>query len=229
MGTERRAGRIIGAMILVQMIGSYQVNFVLEAPLFAAPGFLANAAPHAVQVGLGALLGLVTEALWLAAAVTGFPTLRRHARSLAIALVALSAVVLATAMFEAAGVMSLVSVSQAYSNAGPSERDQLHAVRVVASSARNWAHYTARIVDGVTVFTFCAALYRSAVVPRAIAGLGLVAAPVMIAGVAMPFFGRGVVFPMLAPLGLSQSILAVWLVARGFREPAAEGARTRED
>jgi len=40
-------------------------------------------------------------------------------------------------------------------------------------------------------------------------------ATMMVTGVGMPFFGRDVVFSMLAPLGLSQLILAVWLVAKG--------------
>ena len=33
----------------------------------------------------------------------------------------------------------------------------------------------------------------------------------------MPLFGHDVVFPLLAPLGLSQLILAVWLITKGFR------------
>jgi hypothetical protein len=33
----------------------------------------------------------------------------------------------------------------------------------------------------------------------------------------MSLFGRGVVFPTLLPLGLSQLILAVWLITKGFR------------
>jgi hypothetical protein len=35
--------------------------------------------------------------------------------------------------------------------------------------------------------------------------------------VAMPLFGHSVVFALLAPLGVSQLVLALWLVARGFR------------
>ena len=40
MEAESRAGRIIGAVIIIQMILGVVVNFVLEAPLFDAPGFL---------------------------------------------------------------------------------------------------------------------------------------------------------------------------------------------
>ena len=91
------------------MVGGVAVNFVLEAPLFGTPGFLVSAASYSGQIGLAALLGLVTEALWVGIAV------------------------------------------------------------------------------------------------------------------AMPVFGHDVVFPMLAPLGLSQLLLAVWLITKGFRgQPGAK-------
>jgi hypothetical protein len=51
MEAESRAGRIIGALIIIQMIFGVMVNFVLEAPLFDAPGFLANAAHYSRQIG----------------------------------------------------------------------------------------------------------------------------------------------------------------------------------
>jgi hypothetical protein len=50
-----------------------------------------------------------------------------------------------------------------------------------------------------------------------LAGLGLIASVLQVCGVAVTLFGNDVVFPMLAPLGLIQLVLAVWLMARGFR------------
>jgi hypothetical protein len=217
MEAARRAGRIIGILILIQMVGGVMVNFALEAPLFGAPGFLVNAASHSRQVALGALLGLVTEALWVGIAITVLPAFYQRTRTLALWLAALAVVVLAVAVVESASVMSMVSVSEAYAKASAAEREQLQTVRVVVSSARNWTHFLARICDGVVIFVFYAVLYRLALVPRAIAGFGLLAAALMVTGVGMPLFGHGVVFPLLAPLGLSQLILAVWLVAKGFR------------
>jgi len=86
------------------------------------------------------------------------------------------------------------------------------------SDAQNWAHYLAKIFDGFTTLVFYAALYRFALVPRVLAVFGLIAAPLMITSLALPLFGHDVVFPMLAPLGLSQLILALWLVTKGFRD-----------
>jgi len=212
-----RAGRIIGILIIIQMVGGFLANFVLEAPLFGAPGFLANAAPHSQQIAVGALLGFGIEALWTGIAITAFPVFYRRTRPMALWLFALAAVILAVAVVENAGVMSLVTVSQAYAKGSAVERAQLETVRVVVTSARNWAHYMARIIDGIAILVFYAALGRLALIPRILAGFGLIAVVLQIISVGMPLFGHDVVFPLLAPLGLSQLIVAVWLMVRGFR------------
>jgi len=224
MEAESRTGRTVGALLIIQMIVSFAVNFVLEAPLFDAPGFLVNAAHYSRQIGVAALLGVMTEALWVGIAVMAFPFFYRHSRAITLWFAALAVVVLAVAVVENAAVMSMVSLSEAYAKASAVDRGQLEAIRVVAASARNWPHFLARMLDGCVIFTFYAVLYRSSLVPRALAGFGLIASVLQVCGVAMPLFGHDVVFPLLAPLGLAQLILAVWLLVRGFRDdrnPAA--------
>ena len=221
-----RAGRIVGVLILIQMVNGVMVNFVLEAPLFGTPGFLVNAAPHARQIALAAVLGLITEALWVAIAVTTFPLFWRHSRALTLWFTALAVTVLAAAVIENAAVMTMVSVSEAYAKASAVQRGQLEAVRIVVASARNWPHFLSRMLDGCAIFVFYATLYRGALVPRLLAGLGMIAALLQITGVGMPLFGHDVVFPMLAPLGVVQLILLVWLLVKGFRdEPGGLRAR----
>ena len=51
MRTTQSIGRIIGALMLAQMVGGMLVNFVLLAPATAPPGFLVNAAAHSLQLG----------------------------------------------------------------------------------------------------------------------------------------------------------------------------------
>ena len=212
----RRASRIIGALFFLLMLCGFLVNFSLEAPLFGKPGFLVNAAPHARQIALGAVVGFAAEALWVGIAVTAFPIFWRRSPAAALGLLALATVVLAAAVLENVGVMSMVSVSQAYAKASAAGRDQLEAARLIVASPRNWAHYLARILDGATVFVFFAVLFRFKLVPRVLAGFGLIAAVSMLVGVGRPLFGYEVAFPMLAPLGLAQLLLAVWLFTKGF-------------
>jgi len=142
--------------------------------------------------------------------------------------VALTVVSLAVAVAENIGVMSMVSLSEAYAKASVVEREQLRTIQVVVASARNWPHYMSRIFGGSATFVFYAVVYRFALIPRSIAGFGLIAALLMVTAVAMPLFGHDVVLPMLAPLGLSQLILAVWLMTKGFRVQPGPGIELGE-
>ena len=228
MESTVRTGRIIGVLIILQIIVNPIVNFVLEAPLFGTPGFLQDAAGHSRQLGLAVVLGLIMEALWVGIAITAFPVFKQRTPAMALWLVVLAGVILAVAVVENTAVMSMISLSEAYAKASAAERAPLETIRVVVASARNWPHFVARIFDGITTFVFYAMLYRCALVPRVLAGFGLVAASLMIAGVAVSLFGHDVIFPLLAPLGLSQLLLAGWLTIRGFRDRLGGGIEPRE-
>jgi hypothetical protein len=217
MKAASRASRIIGVLILAQMVGGVLVNFVLTAPLFGAPGFLVNAAAHSQQIGLSVLLGLATGAISVAIAITAFPVFRQYSEAMALWFVALAVVSLSLAAVENMSVMSMLSLSEAYAKASAAERDQFQVLRVVVASARNWAHFIGLVVAGSTIFVLYAVLYRFALIPRALAAFGLVAVMLQLTAVVMPLFGNGVVFLMLAPLGVSQLALALWLITKGFR------------
>lgn len=126
----RSTGRIVGLLILVQMLGSGIVNFVVEPRLFGTQDFLISAAPYSRQIGLAVIAALVTDACWMGIAVTAFPIFWQHTRRLAVCLVALGAVVLAIAVVENVGALSMVSLSKAYTNASSIDRPQLEALRV---------------------------------------------------------------------------------------------------
>jgi hypothetical protein len=63
-----------------------------------------------------------------------------------------------------------------------------------------------------------AALYRSALIPRALAVVGFAAALLQLTAVTRPLFGHRILFAMLLPLGLTHLVLAGWLLAKGFEE-----------
>ena len=233
--TGRKAAFTIGVLIIAQMAGSAIVNFFAEAPLFEGGGFLVNAASHSQQVGIAVLLAIVIEATWVAIAILAFPILAERSVRSALTLFAVSIVCLVIGVVENSGVMSMVSLSQAYSTASPADRTQLEAIRIAVGAARNWPHYLGRIFDGMAALTFYVALFRFAMVPRLIAGIGMIAVASMVTGLSMPFFGHAVIFPLLAPLGLTQLALALWLIAKGFNgrlsadsSPAINDFRSRQ-
>jgi Domain of unknown function (DUF4386) len=217
MSAALRAGRIIGVLILAQMIGGYMVNFGLLGPVYDPPGFLVNAAGHSARVGLSVILGIATGMVTAGIAITAYAVFRQYSHALALWFVALSVAGLALTVVENSNVMSLLSLSEAYAKAGAANPDLFQALRGVVAATRNWAHYTDLLVAGCTLLVFYGVLFRFALVPRALAAFGLGAVALQIIAVAMPLFGHSIVFLMLAPLGLSQLALALWLIAKGLR------------
>ena len=222
ISTAKGVGRIIGVLMLMQIIGGVLVNFVLMAPVFAEPGFLVNASGHSLRVSLSVLLGLATGMLSVGIAITALQVFRQYSRAMALWFVALAAVSFSLTAVENINVMSLLSLSEAYTKANIADRDLFQALRGVVASARNWAHYIGLIVAGCTLFVFYSVLFRFALVPRVLAAFGLGAVVLQIVAVVMPLFGQSIVFLMLLPLGLSQIALALWLIARGLRLPSSD-------
>jgi hypothetical protein len=203
------------------MVGSGLVNFVLSGPVLGGPGSLASAAGHSQQIGVAVFLGLLTGGMFVGIAITAFPIFREYSQAMAHWFIALALVSLAIVAVEQINTMSMVSLSEAYAKASPGARDQFELPGVVTASARDWAHLLGRIADGSALLVFYALMYRFALVPRALGAIGLVAVLLQLTGLAMPFFGRDVVFPLLAPLGVTQLVLALWLIIKGFYRPVS--------
>lgn len=221
MTTAKKASRIAGVLILVQMIGGYLTNFGLIAPVFAPPGFLVNASPHALRVGVSALLGMVMGAFATALAITVWPVFKKHSERMALAFLALAIAALALAVVENGRLMSLLSLSQAYAASGGADPAAFEGLRGVVAASRNWAHFTHLIVGGSTFFVLYATSFRFALLPRALAVFGMAAVAVQIATVSLPLLGGHVIFPLLAPAGIAHLALTLWLLTKGFADKDA--------
>jgi hypothetical protein len=220
MSTASNAGRIAGVLILMQGIGGYVTNFALVGPAFAPPGFLVNASPHALRLGVSALLGIITGALSTAIAITVLPYFRNYSERMALWLLALAIAGLSLSVVEHGKVMSLLSLSQAYAASGAADPAAFAGLRGVVAASRNWAHYTQLLVGGATLFVLYATLCRFALVPRVIAAFGMAAFALQMATISLPFFGGRVIFPLLAPAGIANLALALWLLTKGFADKA---------
>jgi hypothetical protein len=223
MTSARNVGRIIGMLLLVHLAAGLIVPYVLLRPLTTAPaGFLEAAAGMSFQVRLNVLLLFVGGAVTVGIAVAAWPAVRERAHALGLWLLALAAVNLSLQMVENGHWLTMLSVSQAYTDAGAAEAGRLQSLGIVVRSAWKWAHYTHILAVGGWMIVFHGLLYRGALVPRALAAAGLVAAMLQITGITLPvFLGYRMPFPELfgMPLALTYVVLALWLMAKGFKEP----------
>jgi len=222
MANSLTTGRVIGVLILLQVALGIVVNFVFTAPLFGEPGFLINAAPHANQIAQSVVLGLIMGLLGLAIASLLYPIFRQFSQPLALFYFALCTAGFALTVVENTKIMSMLSLSQAYAQAGAGQEALYQGLRIVVKDARNWTHFIGLLVSGVTVFTFYLATLRSGLIPKALSAFGLLAALSQLIAVGMPLFGHAVDFRLIAPLGICEIVLGIWLIAKGFKqEPAA--------
>jgi hypothetical protein len=131
----------------------------------------------------------------------------------------LSAVNLALHAVENGTLLSLLSLSREYAERGGADAALFRGLAVVAGSARRWAHFTHLLVVGSWIFTLFTVLWRSRLVPRPLAGLGLLATVLQVTGVPLrAILGLEVVTPMAVPLAPVYVAVAGWLMFRGFEE-----------
>jgi len=227
MTTEKSAGRAIGVLLLGQMVCGYLLNFVLLQPVFRGPEFLTNAATHAQGLAIAVLVSLVTGMLSIAIAIAAWPVLRQYGHALALWLLALALVNFALGAVEDITVLSIRSVGEAYVAADAADAGQLQVLGDAMRAVRKWAHYLKLILGGGMALVLYAALYRFTLVPRALAGFGIAAVLLQLFAVTLPLFGHPINFMLLAPIGLSHLLLALWLLAKGFaqHQPLASPVR----
>jgi hypothetical protein len=218
MSSQKSVARTIGILFLVQGVIGYVVNFVLLAPAISTPpGFLATAAGSAFQVRVAVLLGLANGALTVGIAIAASSVFRRYSHAMALWYLALSVVGFSLLAQENIAILTMLSLSQEYAKPAAAH-ELLQTMGLAVRSTRYWAHYTNLLIAGGTVLVFYSTLWRFALVPRALAGFGVIAVALQLTAVTMPIFGYGILFYLIAPLGLSQLALAVWLIAKGFAE-----------
>jgi hypothetical protein len=233
MDSPKRDGRFTGILLLVHLAGGLMLPYILMQPAFAAPGFLENAAAHAGRIRAAVLLLFLGGAITVAIALTALPAFRRSGERLALLLVVLSAVNLALHAVENGALLSLLSLSQEYTVAGGADASPFQRLAAVVASARRWAHFTHLLVVGSWIFTLFIVLWRSRLVPRLLAGFGMLATLLQLTGVPLrAILGLELVTAMAMPLAPAYLAAAVWLMFKGFvfppvplRAPALEPRR----
>jgi uncharacterized protein DUF4386 len=220
MESTQRTGRGVGLLLLIQLAGLI-VPFVLLHPLTrGTQNYLAHAVESAVQIRVAVFLLLANCALTIGISIAVFRVFCQHSESAALWLLAVSVIMFLLQAVDNVHVLSMLSLSQQYSHAG-GEDALPQALAAVVGSTRRWAHLTELLVIDCWLFSLYGILYRLALVPRALAGFGLFTVLLHCAGIPLRgLLGYAVVMPMGVAMGVSQIALAIWLLAKGFRERA---------
>jgi hypothetical protein len=206
-------------MLLFVQLAGLIVPFVLLHPLTTGPqNYLANAAGASFQIKVAVFLLFANCALTIGITIAAFRVFRQYSETMALWLLAVSVIMFLLQAVDNVHVLSMLSLSQQYAQAGgPAELFQTLAAAV--GSTRRWAHFTELLVIDCWIFLLYSVLYRFRLVPRALAAFGLITVMLHFTGIPLPgFLGYSIVTLMGVPMALSHITLAIWLLTRGFEE-----------
>jgi hypothetical protein len=219
----QQIARVTGVLFLITYITAIPAFFVLYPPVLDDPRYIVGAGAD-TSVSLGAFLEVILIIANIGTAVVLWPVLKRVNEILALGFVTARIVECA---FIAVGLLSLLSVVTLRQEAAGADAGSLVAAGQSLVALHGWTFvlgpgFVVGVGNGLMLGYL---MYRSALVPRRMAMLGLVAGPLIIASGAAVVLGvieaGGVVQTLAAvPEFLWELSLGIWLVVKGFNPSA---------
>lgn len=222
---HRAAATTAGILYIIGTVAGILSKAVTYFPVHDADDPLAYAAKHSGAVATGALLVLVMGLSLAFVPVVLFPVLRRVDEVLATGyLIIRGAVETACYVILAIAWLLLVPLSETMS-AGPGTGSPAGVRLGTLVIDSDGASAMLTLVFCLGAVLFYVLLYRSRIVPRWITLWGFVGIPLYAAAYLLAMYGTvGGNSPeqnlLQLPLGVQEMVLAVWMIARGFRPVA---------
>jgi hypothetical protein len=220
MDSTRRTSFIAGVLFIITFVTSIPAALVLYTPVLDDANFILGAGADG-GVALGAFLEVLLIVANVATAVVLFPVLKRQNEALALGYVGAR---LVECTFIAIGIVSLLAVVTLRQDAASADPGSLVVAGQSLVAVHDWTFLLGPGWVGVvgTGLILGWLMYRSGLVPRGMAMLGLVAGPVLCAGGIAVLFG--VIEPdsalkslSVAPEFVWELSLGIYLTVKGFK------------
>jgi Domain of unknown function (DUF4386) len=224
MNHPQTIARVTGVLFLITYITSIPAVLFLYPPVLDDPRYIVGAGADA-RVSFGAFLELILIIANIGSAVVLWPVAKRVNEILALGFVTARVM---ESVFIAVGLLSLLSVVTLRQEAAAgADGGSLVAVGQSLVAIHGWTFllgpgFVVGVGNGLILGYL---MYRSGLLPRAMAILGLIAGPVLMArfvGILFGVFEPGSVLGglMVLPEFFWELSLGIWLTVRGFNPSA---------
>ncbi|MBA3873640.1 MAG: DUF4386 domain-containing protein [Anaerolineae bacterium] len=220
MNTDRKNAVIVGIFFIFATVTAI-LGFLLYQPIFVGPDYLVNGAAHKDQVILGVLMELILAIADIGTAIGLYPILKRYGERIALIHLFLRFYEAVIIMIGIISVLSLLTLSRDFVAASAPDADAYHVSGTLLHAVYSWTSILGPIfLLGLNTLMYSYLLFKSKLVPRPLATLGLTGAALVLGYGLLVIFGvvaQGSGFTLLAmPIAVYEMILAVWLIANGF-------------
>jgi hypothetical protein len=221
MDSTRKIALLAGVFFIVAAIAAI-VALVLYDPVLNRTDYIVSSGADN-RVFLGAFFELMVVIAVAGTGITLFPIVKRQNEAIALGYVCgrlLEATIIAVGIIS---LLSVVTLRQELAGVAGTDAASLVTLGSALVAIHDWTFlFGPNFILGVNTLLLAYLMYRSALVPRAIAVLGLIGGPVIFV------FALAVLFGLYEQVSLAGAIaaipvfawemtLAVWLIAKGFK------------
>jgi len=235
MPSYRRNAIAVGLLFIacsaVSILSIVPLGSMLDTPVD-----LARLAANDNRVVLTALIEFVWAATAAGIAIGLYPVLRKRNRALALGSVAGRVAEGVLILVGTLSLLALLTLSQESVAAGSAASSSFQATEDALLAVRDWVQgflMSLSFLLGAVMYYYL--LYRTRLVPRWLAGWGLIAVALSLAATVYAGFTQEFGFTTVnnvlnIPIGVQEMVLAVWLIVKGFNASAVRSlAPTRGD
>lgn len=219
MAPRKTYARLIGALFLVGFL-TYGIGLTLVNSVITVPDFVSTMPAVQTTLILGAFLMLLNTVVDVGKGVLFFPILENHGKRTA--LVYLAAIVVQVVFLDI-GVLfllMLVPLAQIAADAGASSAAWAPGLGSLLSESNTIAYNVGQATLCFGGVFLSLLLFRTRLIPRSLAALGVIGYVVHAAGSVSEIFGLPLSLFLLIPGALFEVGIAFWLIFKGF-QPAA--------
>jgi uncharacterized protein DUF4386 len=222
MNPTRRTAFVAGVLFIITFVASIPAALLLYTPVLDNVRYIVGPGAGDNRIAFGALLEMVLIVANIGTAVVLFPILKRQNEKLALGYVTAR---LVESGFIAVGILSLLAiVTLRHDLGGAAAAGSLVAIGAALVAIHDWTFllgpgWVVGVGNGLILGYL---MYRSGLVPRRLAMLGLIGGPLIIAS------GTAVLFGAIEPGSAGQVIatipeffwelgLGIYLIVKGFK------------
>jgi hypothetical protein len=224
MNTYRKTAITVGILFIACTVTS-----ILGPSLVISinnPDYLSQLAGDPNRTILAALLEFIWAATGAGIAIGMYPLLKKYNSALALGSVSFRVIEGVFVLIGTLGLLSLLALSQEFIAAGAPGASSFQIAGRLLIALRDWQlHVISGLAFSLGALMYYVILYQSKLIPRWLSGWGVLATVLSLTATVLASFARdfgmeSVHTYLSMPIGLNELVLAVWLIAKGFKPSA---------
>jgi len=221
MNTNKMTASIVGVLFITAMVTSI-IGLILLGPILDAQDYLIKFSENENQVIIGAILTVIMGAACAGISISMFPVLKKYNKTMALGAIGFRIIESVFHMIVAFAILLLLSLAHKFVEAGTPDNTYFQTLsELLLISIHEWLVFPMVFAFSLGALMYYYLFYRSKLVPRWLAGWGIVSIILILVNSIFSIFGyysnmSPVAILLNLPLAINEIVLAVWLIVKGF-------------